>query len=74
MALDDRDGLSYVADSLLSVIWRVSIANGTVSAWAHGPQLAPNGGLGANGLKLHDGAVRVSNSQLRDATARPHPA
>ena len=29
-----------------------------------GPQLAPDGGLGANGLKLHDGAVRVSNTQL----------
>jgi hypothetical protein len=64
MALDDRDGFIYVADSLLSVIWRVSIADGTVSAWARGPQLAPDGGLGANGLKLHDGAVWVSNTQL----------
>jgi len=34
MAPDDRDGLTYVADSLLSVIWPVSIADGTVSAWA----------------------------------------
>jgi hypothetical protein len=73
MALDDRDGLIYVADSLLSVIWRVSLADGTVSAWARCPQLAPDGGLGANGLKLHDGAVRVSNP-ARDATARPPPA
>ena len=64
MALDDRHGLLYVADSLLSVVWRVSIADGTVSAWASGPQLAPNGGLGANGLKLHGGAVWVSNTQL----------
>jgi hypothetical protein len=64
MALDDRDGFIYVADSLLSVIWRVSIADGAVSAWARGPQLAPGGGLGANGLRLHDGAVWVSNTQL----------
>ena len=64
MALDGRHGYLYVADSLLSVVWRVSIANGSVVAWAAGPQLAPNGGLGANGLKLHDGAVWVSNTQL----------
>ena len=64
MALDDRHGYLYLADSLLSVVWRVSIANGSVVAWAAGPQLAPNGGLGANGLKLHDGAVWVSNTQL----------
>jgi len=64
MALDERHGFIYVADSLLSTIWRVSIADGTVVTWASGPQLAPSGGLGANGLKLHDGAVWVSNTQL----------
>jgi hypothetical protein len=64
MALDERHGFLYVADSLLSVVWRVSIANGTAVKWAAGPQLAPNGFLGANGLKLHDGAVYVSNTQL----------
>lgn len=64
VALDEQHGFLYVADSLLSVIWRASITNGRVTAWAAGPQLAPNGGLGANGLKLHDGAVWVSNTQL----------
>ena len=64
MALDQRHGFIYVADSLLSVIWRVPIAGGTASAWVRSQQLAPNGGLGANGLKLHDGAVWVSNTQL----------
>ena len=64
MAFDNRHHFLYVADSLLSVIWRVSIADGGVVAWATGSQLAPNGGLGANGLKLHDGAVWVSNTQL----------
>ena len=64
IALDQRHGLIYVADSLLSVIWRVSVATGAVSAWAAGTQLAPHGGLGANGLRLHGGAVWVSNTQL----------
>jgi len=63
MALDDRHGFLYVADSLLSVVWRVSIPGGSAVAWAAGPQLAPGGGLGANGMKLHDGAVWVSNTQ-----------
>ena len=80
MALDERHGFLYVTDSLLSVVWRVSIADGTVTTWAAGPQLGPNGGLGANGLKLHDGAVWVSNTQLgtllripihRDGSAGP---
>jgi len=80
MALDERHGFLYVADSLLGTIWRVSVADGTVAAWAAGPQLAPGGGLGANGLKLHDGAVWVSNTQAgtlmripirRDGSAGP---
>jgi hypothetical protein len=80
MALDECHGFLYVADSLLSVVWRVSIGDGTVIAWAARQQLAPAGGLGANGLKLHDGAVWVSNTQLgtllripirRDGSAGP---
>jgi sugar lactone lactonase YvrE len=80
MALDQQNDFIYVADSLLSVIWRVSITDGRVTAWAAGPQLAPSGFLGANGLKLHDGAVWVSNTQLgtllripiqRDGSAGP---
>ena len=80
MALDERHGFIYVADSLLSTVWRVSVADGSVMGWAAGPQLAPAGGLGANGLQLHDGAVWVSNNQLgtllripiqRDGSAGP---
>ena len=80
MALDQQNDFIYVAGSLLSVIWRVSMTDGRVTAWAAGPQLAPNGFLGANGLKLHDGAVWVSNTQLgtllripiqRDGSAGP---
>ena len=63
----DHHGSLYVAlctgSPDLQGIWRVSVADGTVVAWALGPQLAPNGFLGANGLKLHGGAVWVSNTQ-----------
>jgi hypothetical protein len=64
LALDERRGVIYVADSLLGTIWRMSVATGAVSVWASGAQLAPDGGLGANGLKLHGGAIWVSNTQL----------
>jgi hypothetical protein len=62
IALDKRHGLIYVADSLLGTVWRVSVADGAVAAWATGSQLSPMGFIGANGLKLHDGAVWVSNT------------
>jgi hypothetical protein len=61
MALDQRTGMLYVADSLLGVVWRVPISGGPAVSWATGPALAPAGFFGANGLKVHDGAVWVSN-------------
>jgi hypothetical protein len=61
MALDARSGTLYVADSLLGVVWRVPLGGGTAVSWATGPALAPAGFFGANGLKVHDGAVWVSN-------------
>jgi sugar lactone lactonase YvrE len=51
-----------VADSLLGTVWRVSVADGAVAAWVTGSQLSPIAFIGANGLKLHDGAVWVSNT------------
>lgn len=51
----------YAADSILGTVWRVPVTGGTPIAWSTGPQLAPAGSLGANGLKIHDGAVWVSN-------------
>jgi hypothetical protein len=56
------DGYLYVADSALGIIWRVPAGGGTPTAWDSGPQLAPAGFLGANGLKVHDGAVWVTNT------------
>jgi hypothetical protein len=56
------DGNLYVADSALGVIWRVPAGGGTPTVWAGGTQLAPNGFIGANGLKVHDGAVWSTNT------------
>ncbi|MEC3977474.1 hypothetical protein [Amycolatopsis sp. H20-H5] len=80
MALDPRTGELYVADSFGSVVRRVTPRTGRVVTWATGDLLAPRDGFGANGVKLHDDAVWVSNigtQQLvrfpitRDGTAGP---
>jgi sugar lactone lactonase YvrE len=61
LALDARTRTLYVADSVHGTIWRVPTAGGTATAWSTDPALAPSGFLGANGLKIHQGAVWVSN-------------
>jgi hypothetical protein len=61
LAMSD-DGTLYVADSALGVIWRAPASGGTPTVWASGPDLAPAGFLGANGLKVHGGAVWVTNT------------
>jgi hypothetical protein len=61
LAMTD-DGTLFAADSALGVIWRVPASGGTPTVWASGPELAPAGFLGANGLKIHDGAVWASNT------------
>lgn len=75
LALDPRTDTLYIADSALGRIWSVPLtANPTTTepapppapapatTWSSAPELAPTGYLGANGLKLHDGAVWVSNT------------
>jgi hypothetical protein len=59
--LDRQSGLLYAADSVLGTIWRVPTFGGTPTAWAAAPELAATGFLGANGIKIHRGAVWVSN-------------
>ncbi|WP_330240316.1 hypothetical protein [Streptomyces sp. NBC_00525] len=61
VALDERHRRLYVADSTGSAIWTVGLRGGAAERWASGPEFAPAGFLGANGLRLHDGAVWVSN-------------
>ena len=57
LALDARTGTLYVTDSVLGTVWSVPVAGGTATAWSTAPELASTGFLGANGLKVHDGAV-----------------
>lgn len=61
LALDPRTHTLYAADSVLGTIWSVPTTGGTPSAWSTSPKLAPAGFLGANGLKIHNGAVWATN-------------
>jgi hypothetical protein len=62
LALDERAGQLYVADSVLGTVWRAPLHGGAPVAWASDPALLPAGFLGANGIKVHAGAVWVSNT------------
>jgi len=61
LALDERAGELYVADSVLGTVWRAPLGGGTPVAWVSDPALRPAGFLGADGIKVHNGAVWVSN-------------
>ncbi|ACU71703.1 hypothetical protein Caci_2790 [Catenulispora acidiphila DSM 44928] len=79
LALDARTRTLYATDSE-GAIWSVPAAGGTATAWTADPALAPVGFLGANGLKIHGGAVWATNLDrgtivrvpiLPDGTAGP---
>ena len=61
LGLDPATGELYATDSVLGTVWRMTTRGGAATAWATGPDLASTGFLGANGLKIHEGAVWVSN-------------
>ncbi|WP_030246644.1 hypothetical protein [Streptomyces sp. NRRL S-350] len=61
LTLDPGEHHLYVADSVLGTVWRVPTGGGTLTRWATAPELAAVKFLGANGIKVHDGAVWVSN-------------
>ncbi|MFF0437246.1 hypothetical protein ACFYU9_34110 [Streptomyces sp. NPDC004327] len=64
IAIDEECGTLYAADSVLGRVWSVQLDDPKPRVWASGNALLPAaaGGFGANGLKLHDGAVWVTNS------------
>ncbi|MEU0335120.1 hypothetical protein [Streptomyces sp. NPDC006193] len=67
LALDERRGVLYAADSVRGTVWRVPRAGGTATAWAVGEALEPlrapsASGFGANGIKVHRDAVWVSHT------------
>jgi len=59
--IDRRTGDVYVADSSRGIIWRAPSGGGRPVAWSSAQELAPTTFFGANGLKVHDGAVWASN-------------
>ncbi|MER7701515.1 hypothetical protein ABTX81_01245 [Kitasatospora sp. NPDC097605] len=61
LARDECTGELYAADSVLGTVWRIPAGGGTAVPWATGAALRPAGFLGANGVKVHRGAVWVTN-------------
>ncbi|MDT4925930.1 MAG: hypothetical protein QOG01_3643 [Pseudonocardiales bacterium] len=64
LAIDRGEDALYATDSTTGTVWKVSLRSGTASVWAQGAELEPlnSPGFGANGIKVHDGAVWVSNT------------
>ncbi|MFD0260975.1 SMP-30/gluconolactonase/LRE family protein [Kitasatospora indigofera] len=80
LALDEQAGFLYSADSVLGVVRRIPVDGGEPTVWAGGSPLQPTAYLGANGIKVHRGAVWVSNTDTgtllripvrQDGTAGP---
>ncbi|MEV0411330.1 hypothetical protein AB0I68_11135 [Streptomyces sp. NPDC050448] len=62
LALDRRHGMLYIADSALGTIWAVHTTGGQATAWSTAPELAFSSIAGANGLKIHNNALWVANT------------
>jgi len=62
--LDARNNTVYATDSTNGTVWKVWLKTGKAVLWAQGTDLEAGtaSGKGANGIKLHDGAVWVSNT------------
>jgi sugar lactone lactonase YvrE len=65
--VDVAPDVVLAADSLAGRIWRFDAATGALGVWLEDPWLSPDPGKpdnrpGANGLKVHDGWLYVSNS------------
>ena len=57
------DGTYLVADSVADVVWRVNAKTGTVTTWSSDPFLHADPAFpGANGIKVANGWVYVSNT------------
>jgi sugar lactone lactonase YvrE len=61
LALDEQSKQLYITDSVLGTVWTVPVTGGTPTAWSTAPELASTGFLGANGAKVHGGALWVTN-------------
>jgi hypothetical protein len=61
LALDPSGRRLFITDSVLGTVWTVPVTGGTPTAWSTDPALSSTGFLGANGAKVHDGALWVTN-------------
>ncbi|MEU5313305.1 hypothetical protein [Streptomyces sp. NPDC021562] len=61
LALDQHTQRLYVTDSVHGVIYRLPARGGEATVWARGEAIEPSTFAGANGLKLHNGAVWATN-------------
>ncbi|MFC9327007.1 hypothetical protein [Kitasatospora sp. NPDC057015] len=61
LALDPHSEQLYITDSVLGTVWTVPLSGGRPTAWSTASELASTGFLGANGAKVHDGALWVTN-------------
>ncbi|MFC8505790.1 hypothetical protein ACFU3J_02555 [Streptomyces sp. NPDC057411] len=64
LALDEECGTLYTADTGLGRVWSLPVTGGGPTVWASGAALEPTAEtpFGANGIKIHDRAVWVSNT------------
>ena len=74
----DSAGSLYVADSSLGVIWRIAPGSSQASVWSESPLLEPTGASfmgfplpGANGIKIRDDVVYVSNTATQNILTIP---
>lgn len=61
LTLDPRTRTLYITDSVLGTISSVPTIGGTPRTWSTASELASTGFLGANGLKIHNGALWATN-------------
>jgi sugar lactone lactonase YvrE len=62
LVIDGKRDRFLVTDSTGGRIWQAPLRGGQASVWSADPALAPGAFFGANGMKIHDGAVWASNS------------
>ncbi|WP_062354212.1 SMP-30/gluconolactonase/LRE family protein [Herbidospora yilanensis] len=75
LAYDGPAKTFYLTDSALGTISAVPLKGGVAKVWSSAPELAPAGFLGANGIKVRDGAIWATNldkgTLLRFRPGRP---
>ncbi|WP_380281492.1 hypothetical protein [Kitasatospora purpeofusca] len=62
LALDERAGVLYSSDSALGLVRVIPLDGGAPAVWSDDARLKPVSAFGANGLKVHRGAVWVGNT------------